>query len=100
MDENFENEFDDVEVNDETEVNSAADSGETGESKAEKFKRLAQNRTNNALKQISGIGKLATSAYEYTPEQVEKIFGALQGALDEAKGKFEKTKSSAQAFTL
>ena len=72
-----------------------------GESKADKFKRLAAKRTNNALKQINNLGNLSTSAYEYTPEQVEKIFGALQGALDECRAKFEKTKQKDnQEFTL
>ena len=71
-----------------------------GESKAEKFKRLAEKRTQNALKQISGIGKLSSSAYEYTPEQIEKIFGALQSALDTARNKFEKNTSEKEEFSL
>ncbi len=71
-----------------------------GESKADKFRRLASKRTQNALKQISGIGKLSTSAYEYTPEQVEKIFGAIQSAVDNAKAKFEKKKDETEEFSL
>ncbi len=71
-----------------------------GESKADKFRRLASKRTNNVLKQISGIGKLSTSAYEYTPEQVDKIFSTLQDALDSARNKFEKTKKTENTFQL
>lgn len=71
-----------------------------GESKADKFRRLASKRTQNALKQISGVGKLSTSAYEYTPEQVEKIFGAIQSAVDSAKAKFEKKKDETEKFSL
>ena len=71
-----------------------------GESKADKFKRLASKRTNNAIKAISSIGKLSTSAYEYTPEQVEKIFAAIGQACDEAKSKFEKKKPESAQFSL
>lgn len=60
-----------------------------GESKAEKFRRIASKRTNNALRQIDNIGKLSGSSYEYTNEQVEKIFDALQKALDSAHAKFQ-----------
>ena len=71
-----------------------------GESKADKFRRLASKRTNNALKQIEGIGKLSTSAYEYTPEQVEKIFGTLQAAIDLNREKFNKQKKESPEFQL
>ena len=71
-----------------------------GESKADKFKRLANKRTNNILKQVKNLGNLSTSAYEYTPEQVEKIFGAIQNEIDEARSKFEKTKKVTEEFSL
>ncbi len=96
MENDFINEFDEGTED----MAEAVDAESVGESKADKFKRLAQGRTNNALKQITGIGKLATSAYEYTPEQVDKIFGALQAALDEAKGRFEKKAQVKETFTL
>lgn len=70
------------------------------ESKADKFKRIATYRTNNALKILRSLGQLSAPAYEYTPEQVEKIFGAIQKALDEAKEKFNKTKPKEEEFTL
>jgi len=97
MEENYENP-------EETE-NLAEEAGEEdtsfeNESKADKFKRLASKRTNNAIKQIENIGKLSTSAYEYTPEQVEKIFDALQHTLDTAKAKFSKTKTEKETFSL
>ena len=91
MDENFMNE---------AAEEAAEEQAVAGESKADKFKRLANNRVNNALKVIKNIGQLSAPAYEYTPEQVEKIFGALQAALDDAKEKFNKTKKKDDNFSL
>lgn len=71
-----------------------------GESKADKFKRLASKRTNNVIKMIEGIGKLSTSAYEYTPEQVDKIFDTIQMTLNTAHQKFTKEKKTGTTFTL
>ncbi len=71
-----------------------------GESKADKFKRLATGRTNNILKGFKSLGQLSSSSYEYTPEQVEKIFAALQEALNDSKEKFEKTKKKEIEFSL
>ena len=59
------------------------------ETKKEKFIRLAVRRTNNALDNIRLIGNLSNKiVYDYTGEQVEKIFSALEQAIEEAKGKF------------
>lgn len=62
------------------------------ENKHDKFKRLATQRVTNAIKKIELIGNLAGSGYESTPEEVEKIFKALQDTLDGVKEKFSKTK--------
>ncbi|MGB2705938.1 MAG: hypothetical protein WBC74_03690 [Candidatus Omnitrophota bacterium] len=63
-----------------------------GESKHDKFKRLATQRVTNAVKKIELIGNLSSSGYEYTPEEVEKIFISLQQTLDNTKGRFSKSK--------
>ncbi len=62
------------------------------ESKHDKFKRLANQRVANALKKIELIGNLSGSGYEYAPEEVEKIFIALQQILDATKNRFSKIK--------
>lgn len=62
------------------------------ESKQDKFKRLATKRVPNAIKKLELIGHLASSSYEYTPEDVEKIFTTLQQTLDNIKSKFSKAK--------
>lgn len=60
------------------------------ESKAERFVRLAEPRVNRACKAISMIGHLAASSYEYTEQQVDAMFRALQQELDAQKAKFTK----------
>ena len=62
------------------------------ESKHDKFKRLATQRVTNALKKIELIGNLSSSGYEYDPEEVDKIFVALQQTLDNTKNRFSKSK--------
>ena len=64
----------------------------TNESKAERFVRLAEPRVSRACKAISLIGNFATGDYEYTEQQVDAMFGAMQEALDTAKAKFCKGK--------
>lgn len=57
--------------------------------KREKFVDLAEARVNRALKDIQLIGNLSNrSAYDYTDEDVRKIFRALQKELESAKAKF------------
>lgn len=62
------------------------------ETKHDKFKRLANQRVANALKKIELIGNLSSSGYEYAPEEVEKIFAAIQQTLDSTKNRFSKSK--------
>jgi hypothetical protein len=71
-----------------------------GESKSDKFKRLAAKRVVNAIQKIELITNLSASSYEYTPEQVEKIVTALQGSVDKVKAAFAKQKIEKTIFTL
>ena len=71
------------------------------ETKAAKFQRLAVNRTNKALDAIASIGGLSNKGnYEYTEEQVAKIFGALEAELTKLQGKFKGTVKEEAGFTL
>ncbi|OGH16355.1 MAG: hypothetical protein A3C22_00675 [Candidatus Levybacteria bacterium RIFCSPHIGHO2_02_FULL_37_10] len=59
------------------------------ESRNEKFKRIATRRTNNILNQIRLLGNLSNkSTYEYSEEEVNKIFSAIESLLKIAKVKF------------
>lgn len=55
------------------------------ETKADKFRRLANLRVGTALAAIERLGKLRTGAYERTPEQVEKLHKAITGAANEMR---------------
>jgi uncharacterized protein YeeX (DUF496 family) len=56
----------------------------------EKFVRLANKRVVSAIKCIQLIGNLSNrSNYDYTSEDVQKIFRALQQELSVCKKKFE-----------
>ena len=63
---------------------------ENQESKANKFKRLAEPRVGNAIKKIEIIGNLASSGYEFSADQVDKILTSLRTTVDEVEKKFQK----------
>lgn len=53
------------------------------ESKNERFKRLAEARVNRILDMLKLLGNCSfKGTYEYTDEQVEKVFQKLQSELD------------------
>ena len=68
------------------------------ESKAERFIRVAEPRVGRACKAISLIGNFATGDYEYTEQQVDAMFAAMQEALDTARAKYRKCKESKFRF--
>ena len=72
------------------------------ETKREKFVRLAENRTNKILNMIQLLGNLSSpSTYEYTQQDVDKIFTAIENASKEAKKRFNKVEAkNASRFTL
>lgn len=71
------------------------------ESKHDKFKRLANQRVANALKKIELIGNLSSSGYEYSPEEIDRIFTAIQQTIDSTKSRFSKAKKvETAAFQL
>lgn len=62
-----------------------------------KFISLAENRVNRALREIRLIGNLSNkSAYTYEPEEVRKIFRALQRELEIARARFGNDGHTAQ----
>ena len=74
----------------------------TQETKRDKFVRLAEARTNKIINMLQLLGNCSnTSAYDYTQQDVEKIFGAIENELKEAKKKFNKVESKKSSrFTL
>ena len=69
----------------------------------EKFVRLATKRVNGVIKSINLIGNLSNkSNYDYTEEDVMKIFRALQEELNACKKRFDMASkpSEKDVFTL
>ena len=61
----------------------------------QKFIRLANKRVSNAMRAIQLVGNLSNrSNYDYTDEDVAKIFKALQDELSVCKRRFELARSS------
>lgn len=60
------------------------------ENKRERFIRVAERRTNAVLEKLRILGNCSNkSMYEYTQEDIEKIFKALNKALRDTKSLFE-----------
>ncbi|MDP3988068.1 MAG: hypothetical protein Q8P80_02895 [Candidatus Levybacteria bacterium] len=55
----------------------------------ERFKKLATLRTNIVLKRLKVLGNCSNrSAYEYTEEDINKIFSEIERRVKEIKAKF------------
>ncbi len=64
------------------------------ESRSEKFKRVATKRTNDLLDKIRILGNCSNkSTYEYTEEEVIKIFKSLEKQLELSKVRFSNKKN-------
>ena len=64
-------------------------------SRRQKFVKLAESRTVNAVKAIRIIGKLANpNAYEYDDADVKKIIKALTDEIEALKTRMKNTKPS------
>lgn len=72
------------------------------ETKRDKFVRLAEARTNKIIDMLQLLGNCSNaSAYDYTQQDVEKIFSAIEAEVREAKKMFSKIESKKSArFTL
>ena len=59
------------------------------ESRNDRFKRVAAKRTNDILEKIRILGNCSNkSSYDYTEEEVNKIFSEIDKKLKLTKGKF------------
>lgn len=71
------------------------------EEKREKFKRLAESRTNKVIDMLGLIGNLSNqSNYEYTAKDVNKIFSSIEKALDVQRERFNSNLSKRRRFKL
>ena len=79
---------------------------EVNEEKRNKFVEYAGKRVNNVLHDIQILEPMARSnSYDYTKQDIEEMFGAMQEALNDAKEEFykkfeEKQKAAKKVFTF
>lgn len=65
------------------------------------FIRIAEARTNKIIESIALLGNLSnTSYYEYTPNQIEAMFSAIQEELDNQKRRFADSGPKKKKFRL
>jgi ribosomal protein L7/L12 len=73
-------------------LDKATSSSATKAEKREKFVKLAENRTRNAIKAIRVIGKLGNkNAYQFDDSDVQKIVRALNKEVDALKARMSQT---------
>lgn len=71
------------------------------ETKRERFVRVAEARTNKILDMIRLLGNCSSRAnYEYTKEDIEKIFTVLDRELKSTKNRFLGLDKTNERFTL
>lgn len=71
------------------------------ETKEERFVRIAEARTTKIIDMVKLLGNCSNRAnYEYSKEDVKKVFNAIEEELRIAKAKFEMSDSSEKRFTL
>jgi len=67
----------------------------------ENFKRLAVSRTNEVLRRLKILGNCANrSHYDYTEEEVVRIFSEIDKRVKETKAKFTFPERSNKEFRL
>lgn len=60
------------------------------ENRRERFKRLASKRTTNVLNQLRVLSNLSDrNNYDYTDDDVKRIFNAIEDQLHIIKAKFQ-----------
>ena len=59
------------------------------ETKSERFRRLAEYRTNEVLKRLKVLGNCSNkSTYEFTEPEISKIFLEIEKSIKEIRSKF------------
>lgn len=71
------------------------------ETKNDKFVRIAEARTNKIIDMIRLLGNCSNKAtYDYSKDDVRKIFTAIDNELKAAKAKFDSSSEDSIKFKL
>lgn len=68
------------------------ESTEVVEKKHQKFIRMSEGRINKVVDDLRKIATLANGSYEYSDEEIAKMFAYLDKAMERTKTAFEKKK--------
>lgn len=71
-----------------TEETKDSEAGQNVETKVNRFMRIAEDRTNKILQRVNLLTNCSSVNYEYTQEDVRKIFNALTEALNNSERAF------------
>lgn len=67
------------------------------ETRSDRFKRIAEKRTNDIIRRIQLLGNCSNrSSYDYTEQQVNRIFNAVEKELKAARSRFSYSKARKQ----
>jgi len=76
------------------EENIAKKGDKNEETRHQRFIRIATKRTNKALNDIRLLGNCSNkSGYDYSEQEINKIFGTIERAVKEARAKFHFSKN-------
>lgn len=65
------------------------------------FIRIAEARTNKIIESIALLGNLSNSSYyEYSPDQIDAMFSAIQEELDNQRKRFADSGPKKKKFRL
>jgi len=65
------------------------------------FVRIAEKRTNKIIDMIETLGNLSNkSFYDYSQQEIESIFDAIQNELDTQRSRFENKDNKKKRFEL
>ena len=71
------------------------------ETNRERFVRIAENRTQKIIDTLELLGNCSnTYNYEYTKQDIEKMFGAIESAIRSCKAKFNDSSTKGNRFTF
>jgi len=71
------------------------------ESKTDTFKRIAERRVRSVLKSLRLLGNCSNrNNYEYSQEQINKIFVKISETLIDTENLFTKSKKEVESFKL
>lgn len=71
------------------------------ESKRERFIRIAENRTNRIIDTLRLLANCSNkSNYDYTEEDIKKIFTAIEKEVRNTRSAFSGGESDSERFTL